>query len=151
MSVFGLVYLSRASIDFSSQQLQELVKKSQQHNQKLEITGMLLMSDGYFFQLLEGEEEFVSRLFNVISEDKRHQDVHVLFSGNLVKRYCPNWSMMLLVNEAITPEQTQDKVNGLLSLASQNYQHKDQLVSDLFCRFMTVRQLEEFKENSKTV
>ena len=109
------------------------------------------MSDGYFFQLLEGEEDAVRKLFKVIGEDKRHNEVKLLFADKASKRYCPNWSMTLLVNHEITPAQTQDKINSLLALSKQNYLHKDQLVGDLFCRFMTVRQLEEFKENSQTV
>ena len=151
MPVFSLVYLSRARIECTPQQLQDIVKSSQQSNQKSNITGMLLVSDGYFFQLLEGDEDTVRKLFKVITEDKRHDEVRLLLADNVSKRYCPNWSMTLLINHELKPVQTKDKIDSLLALSNQNYLHKDQLISDLFCRFMTVRQLEEFRENTQTV
>lgn len=149
MSVFGLVYVSRAVTVFSAEQIQTLMQVAQQRNSRLNITGMLLMSDGYFFQLLEGEESAVRSVFKAITTDKRHEEIRLLFADTLTKRYCPAWSMMLLVNSQISPAQTQDKINHLLALSQQSYLHKDQLISDLFCRFMTVRQLQEFKDNQQ--
>lgn len=151
MSIFGLVYVSRAAVVFGTEQIQTLMQVAQQRNSRLNITGMLLMSDGYFFQLLEGNEDAVRKVYQLIVQDKRHQEVRLLFADNLTKRYCPAWSMMLLVNSQITPAQTQDKIESLLDLANKQYLHQDHLVSDLFCRFMTVRQLQEFKEHQQSV
>ncbi|PTQ86956.1 BLUF domain-containing protein [Agitococcus lubricus] len=146
MSLFGLMYISRTVNTLTPTQLQSLVARAQHKNQALNITGMLLTSDGYFFQLLEGEEAAVTRLYQTIVQDPRHTDLTLLFNEPMDKRFCPTWNMLLLMNTQISPQQTQDKITSLLAMAKKKYLQKEQLISDLFCRFMTLRQLDVFNQ-----
>lgn len=145
MTVFCLIYVSRTSTVLSDEQLTTLMTSAQAKNNHSHITGMLLMNGDYFFQLLEGEEETVRQLYARIQRDKRHQEVHLLFASALEKRHCPSWNMLLLVNKQPEFMQTQEKIDSLIALLTEDYSYKEQLLSDLFTRFMTPRQLEQFQ------
>ena len=67
-----LVYTSIAAREFSKEDHTELLKKSRAANELLGVTGMLLFSEGNFFQVLEGEPEVVDALYTKISRDPRH-------------------------------------------------------------------------------
>lgn len=91
--IYYIVYVSTAKIKFTSNQLRELLTKSRNYNQKNEITGMLLYSDGDFVQVLEGDKETVQALFERISKDKRHRQVIKIKAGYWESRKFSTWSM----------------------------------------------------------
>ncbi len=45
------------------------------HNNTIGLTGILIYSEGNFFQVLEGEEEIVKRMFERIKKDSRHYNI----------------------------------------------------------------------------
>lgn len=93
MSLISLVYVSYATDDMDSNKLKEILDESRQNNQKNDITGMLLYRDGYFIQVLEGEETIVLPLFEKIKTDPRHKGVLTVNQQTIEKRDFSNWSM----------------------------------------------------------
>ena len=59
-----IIYVSKETEDFSNDKILKLLDGARSNNTKLDVTGMLLYSEGSFFQILEGEEEIVDQLFN---------------------------------------------------------------------------------------
>src|SRR5579871_6416968 len=92
-TVFSLVYLSAAALQFSEQDLLTLLAKSRACNSKLDVSGMLLFKDQNFLQVLEGEEKTVLRLYQKIAQDPRHTGFTILYRGRSTRRDFPDWSM----------------------------------------------------------
>ena len=91
--VYQLVYASRAVRPFSEDDLVELLRRSRNKNDRLDVTGMLLYHDGSFIQALEGECETVEALYEVIAADERHDDALLLHRGEQLGRSFEGWSM----------------------------------------------------------
>ena len=70
--VLQLGYASAATVEFSDDDLRELLAKSRSNNMAAGITGMLLYHEGSFLQVLEGPSEAVEHLYARIRRDKRH-------------------------------------------------------------------------------
>jgi hypothetical protein len=90
-----VVYRSRAVAPLSPPDLDHLVTKSQAHNRRDGITGVMLYDDGAFFQWLEGPRDKVGRLMNTISNDRRHTDIEVLNEKSGRERMFGEWNMKL--------------------------------------------------------
>lgn len=76
---FAICYVSTASPNLYDSQIKDILQFSRDKNNHNQITGILLYSQGNFFQVLEGEKEHVSTLFNTIKKDDRHYDVMTIF------------------------------------------------------------------------
>lgn len=92
-TIFQLVYESTPSGKVTTDVLTEILTKSQYKNLRLNLTGLLVFHHGRFIQLLEGEEQEVRNLFDVIKRDVRHKDVKVLLETNSSNRAMPSWVM----------------------------------------------------------
>ena len=89
-----LVYISKATILYSQEELLSLLTKARSKNSALNITGMLLYKDRSFLQLLEGEKAQVADVFENIKCDARHHRINVLIDFEKTnKRLFPDWSM----------------------------------------------------------
>ena len=77
----------------SDDQLDELLDQARKLNHTRSITGMLLYSDGSFFQVLEGLSEQVEETFHSISADQRHSNIRLLFKEEIPNRSFHDWSM----------------------------------------------------------
>lgn len=88
-----LIYCSSSKHAFSRSELSILLIKARRRNTQLGITGILLYSDGSFFQVLEGERDTVDLLFEKISGDKRHKNVTVIIRESIPKRAFGDWTM----------------------------------------------------------
>ncbi len=88
-----IVYTSAASKLLSDQDLTEILNSCRTNNQKLNVTGMLLYSEGVFIQVLEGDENTISELYQRILLDPRHHSTLLLTQGALDKRQFPDWRM----------------------------------------------------------
>ncbi|AFY00436.1 BLUF domain-containing protein [Bdellovibrio bacteriovorus] len=91
--VFHLVYFSKAAEDLSYTDIREILEVSRRNNARLGITGLLIFRDGYFVQLLEGEEAPVRKVLDAIREDDRNYSVKVLIETIGEERLFPDWSM----------------------------------------------------------
>lgn len=98
-SLYNLAYISRNTISGDSQTVREelsrILTTAQRNNRARGVTGALLYSGGYFCQVLEGPEEVVEDLFEVIQMDDRHGDVTVLHFEPIEARGFGDWAMAL--------------------------------------------------------
>jgi hypothetical protein len=87
-----LLYVSNTARDADPAMLEDILAASRRNNPPLAITGILLHADGGFLQVLEGEADTVSALFDRIAADKRHWNTHVLLK-RMAERAFGEWSM----------------------------------------------------------
>jgi hypothetical protein len=101
--------------------LGDLAEKSQQNNQRDDITGLLLYGGGHFLQLLEGREKRIKSLFEKrISKDSRHCECKVLFQESCEYRLFPKWGMGRLYLEQVGGENQKAWSVLTAEIASQN-------------------------------
>lgn len=91
--VLQLGYASAGTVDFSDEDLVELLAKSRRNNAAAGISGMLLYHEGSFLQVLEGPEEAVENLYERICKDTRHSEAILLFRREHDHRQFDNWTM----------------------------------------------------------
>ena len=91
--IFQLVYISSVRPDPSTIEVFTEIAAYRAKNSRLGITGMLLVSQGAFMQVLEGEEAAVRALYATIRADPRHEHVHTLAAVALPAREFPDWAM----------------------------------------------------------
>ncbi len=92
-----ITYTSRLVNGITSADLEELGRKASENNHQLDITGALVHFAGLFFQIIEGREEEIDRLFAKIRRDTRHKDIIILKTEvNVVQRHFPEWSMKII-------------------------------------------------------
>jgi hypothetical protein len=87
------IYSSRATAPICDADIEALLQTSRRNNLARDITGMLLFIEGSFFQVLEGEEAEVSRVFDTIARDARHDRVTQIISEPIAERSFADWSM----------------------------------------------------------
>jgi len=89
-----LKYISRSTEFMSEEKIQQLAQKSIQNNQAKDITGVLVVASGIFFQVIEGPEKAVNALYEKISNDTRHGELLLLNTRiNCETRLFPEWAM----------------------------------------------------------
>ena len=72
-----------------------ILKCSRQNNEKIGVTGILLYWEktNQFLQILEGEQNIVSNLYDKISKDNRHSLSKVIYQEDIQARGFKGWSM----------------------------------------------------------
>lgn len=94
-AVFRLIYRSRSNISDvnKDRELGEILRVARTANAAKGITGALLLYDNWFAQVLEGEEQAVRKLFNVIKADPRHGNVGLTQEDHVPTRAFGRWAM----------------------------------------------------------
>ncbi|MGJ0516461.1 MAG: phosphate-starvation-inducible PsiE family protein [Methylomicrobium sp.] len=88
-----LSYISTATRPMTTDDLTDILRVARARNADKGITGMLLYSNGTFVQVLEGEEDDLNALLEVIKHDSRHTALHVLEKKQIARREYPDWTM----------------------------------------------------------
>jgi diguanylate cyclase (GGDEF)-like protein/PAS domain S-box-containing protein len=94
-SLYFLIYVSQAVQAISLQDLEDLLSKSHTFNRSAGLTGCLIHQDGYFLQMLEGEQKAVSALMEKIKVDPRHHQVRIAIEGPTRHRVFTDWGMAM--------------------------------------------------------
>jgi len=97
---YCIVYLSTATSSLSQAELTQLLQRSQRNNHQSRITGLLLYCNGSIIQVLEGEEQKVKALYEMICQDHRHKQIIKLYSQPIEHRSFSDWSMAYKVVSA---------------------------------------------------
>ncbi len=87
------IYTSAATHPMSKMELAELLENARTNNKKINVTGILLYLEGTFFQVLEGEEDVVKPLYELICMDPRHGQVTTIIRESIAKRTFGEWTM----------------------------------------------------------
>ena len=107
-----LIYTSVADIERDGASLHEETRKivaiSAKKNKKRELTGVLLLVNGTFIQVLEGKRENIEDAFETICCDLRHKQIKVIELEPAKGRLFANWDMAFVGS---TNEPTQLHVN----------------------------------------
>ena len=93
MSLIHCIYASRSLAAPDEVDIQALLEHARRKNAALGITGMLLLIEDSFFQVLEGEAESVDSVYRVIEQDPRHDRVTQIIREPLARRSFAEWSM----------------------------------------------------------
>lgn len=91
--MYSITYVSKATGDFSQDELLALLKECRSNNLIHNLTGQLLYKDEEFMQVLEGDETALKRVFEKICCDKRHQNILILHEGFIEQREFVDWTM----------------------------------------------------------
>lgn len=94
--LFHLGYVSTQTGPFATADLLRLLSAARRRNQSRNVTGLLIHRDDSFFQVLEGREEDVRRIFSIIREDPGHHRINVLFEEPLAEREFADWRMAFM-------------------------------------------------------
>jgi len=92
-NLFALTYLSKATRDLLPEELDSILLQARLFNASEQVTGVLLYGDECFFQLLEGSETSVRRVFDRVSRARAHKNIQVLSEGPIAERCFESWHM----------------------------------------------------------
>jgi hypothetical protein len=91
-----LIYASRwtpgLEVDVEAQ-VRRILDVSIPHNREADLTGLLLVHEGWFVQALEGSRARIASAMDRIFHDPRHCEVRILSSGAVNDRAFRDWSM----------------------------------------------------------
>lgn len=93
MTLVRLLYVSRAVGPQTTAVTDSILSVAQGANRQRGITGALCQGQGLYLQVLEGERSVINRLYNRITQDRRHQDVELLVLEEISQRRYADWSM----------------------------------------------------------
>lgn len=95
--------------------LAQIFSGARKRNAMLNVTGVLSYRNGYYLQVIEGDQVVIDKLFSKIAVDHRHENVEVILNFSTSKRFFPNWDMKLLESVNKNP----DFLNFLKGAASE--------------------------------
>ena len=116
-----LVYSSVRNANCTDEEIQKILNSCERNNPSKSVTGVLIHSQNYFLQFLEGEENEIMDLLNHIKKDSRHSKVILLNKGEIEARMFPAWHMgfkdadkdgLTLISDASSSEE--ETFNNLL-------------------------------------
>lgn len=94
--LIGIAYCSQL-VDFSFENIDEILSVSQRNNLEAGLTGALIYDNKSFLQWLEGGAAEIRAVFERIANDPRHSNVKLLSVRILENRLFPNWTMTAAV------------------------------------------------------
>lgn len=93
MSLFRLIYASRASDSLTPADHEQILESSQRNNGKAGVTGILAFGAREFLQCLEGSREAVNATYHRILADPRHRDLVLIDCRDVDQRWFGEWGM----------------------------------------------------------
>jgi len=72
-----VIYVSRAQAGIGARDAYEIIRVSHNRNSRFGLTGALILLDGYFLQVLEGERIHLDQRLAAIHADRRHEHIEV--------------------------------------------------------------------------
>jgi len=99
-----LVYASYATIVMTDADIDAILQKSKANNVTKNISGILMYSDRYFFQCLEGERKDVNKTYLRIATDSRHMKCMQLEYSQVDSRLFSSWSMEYIAFKGVADE-----------------------------------------------
>jgi hypothetical protein len=91
-----LTYTSRARLDLSDEELDDIHRTARRLNALDGVTGLLLFDGSRFLQIIEGAEGAIDNLVERLRNDRRHSAFEVRDERFVERRSFEDWSMELL-------------------------------------------------------
>ena len=102
MSLFRLIYASRAAESLTPADHEQILESSQRNNGKAGVTGILAFGAREFLQCLEGSREAVNATYHRILADPRHRDLVLIDCRDVDQRWFGDWGMHGLAPSRLT-------------------------------------------------
>jgi hypothetical protein len=97
MSVYQLIYTSQSTPEMTEKVLIDILIKAQVNNFRNKLSGMLVLKNSNFMQLIEGNKIDVIALYNKIKNDSRHKNVKIILEAVRSDREMPSWAMGICI------------------------------------------------------
>lgn len=93
MKLTRLIYASYADLDLRLSDIKDILEVARAKNEALGVCGMLYYNTKYFLQALEGDDAAVKKVYHTISDDYRHDGLHVIAEETIDAPRFSGWSM----------------------------------------------------------
>ena len=93
MELRRLIYTSQATNKLSKRNLLDLLHDSRSYNKIDNISGILMHSNKYFLQVIEGRSDVIEHLVGRLLIDSRHIKFKIILDCSVNSRLFPNWTM----------------------------------------------------------
>jgi hypothetical protein len=100
-----LKYVSRFARPLGLDEVRAIVETSSRNNAEAGLSGVLLVNNGVFMQILEGPTGPLEATFERIGADDRHRDLVVVRRTHSPSRLFGDWSMRMLGISATPPRE----------------------------------------------
>lgn len=90
-----VVYVSTASYELATAELEVLLADARAFNHEHQITGVLLYSGAHLMQYLEGPPQDVGKAYERIQRSSQHHDIVEYMDSEIAKRTFSSWDMGL--------------------------------------------------------
>lgn len=96
--MYDLIYVSTAKGSPSNDDLKKLLTRARERNSELGITGLLAYDQETrsYVQILEGPKDSVLKVFDIIRNDRGHENIRVLKEGDSKSRRFGDWTMAMV-------------------------------------------------------
>ncbi|GEM_PF-360350 len=148
LTMRSTVYLSKANVPFSKQDLDTLVAISERRNKLIDITGYLCFFNNRFFQYIEGQEDDVEMLMEKIRADTRHRILYESDIEEIDRRAFTSWSMKQLKTKELSIVGLEACIEQSMHYINKNYY--DKLRCDMYL-WQQVRKASLIKDVKKMV
>ncbi len=88
-----ILYVSDAAGGATRPHLDDILRCSRRNNPELGITGILVVRDTMFVQVIEGPGEHLGAVVDIINDDPRHGNVRILSSRDTPLPSFADWAM----------------------------------------------------------
>ena len=95
--IYTLTYISTAVNLFDNTEINSVLDAVKEQNKILDVSGFLVYKEGTYLQLLEGDKEVVSKLYEKIRSDERHKNVLTLQQSQVSQRVFNDYESGFLV------------------------------------------------------
>ena len=89
----SILYISSAIEAPSYDQMTNLLHRARERNAENDITGVLLLVDSNFMQYIEGYEENLNDIFQIIKNDPLHKGIIEIVNESIPFRLFADWNM----------------------------------------------------------
>jgi hypothetical protein len=96
VDLLAIAYLSTAAKWPTRSQLEILLLDARDFNERVGVTGALLLQDLTFFQYFEGPESAVLEVYARINRSRLHHSIFELFNEPIERRHFSRWTMVSL-------------------------------------------------------
>ena len=99
-----MIYCSEGTQINTPELIKEILKKAQQTNKELHLSGVLFFNRKYFLQALEGDSERLNQIYHKIAADPRHKKLHLISYKKINARSFGDWNMGIASEKKVNTE-----------------------------------------------
>ncbi|PKD16421.1 hypothetical protein APR41_08730 [Salegentibacter salinarum] len=109
--------MSNKTEETSDMQVEQLLEGSFTNNTSSGVKGLLLYSEGNFFQIIEGEKVFILDLFETIKKDPRHYGIIQVIGRDIEQGAFDGYKTDIITGDikylTVIPKEYTDTLEGL--------------------------------------